>query len=119
ELLWRAAAAEPARETVLVSGYSRLGEGEVAFLDALAAPGSAVVLPRGFASSRAAAAQLASRGWTVKEDDRVGDGPGPRLAVGFTAAMGDTAGAETGPRPPAPTRVSSDGEVQRVTAHRL
>src|SRR5690606_10342519 len=30
ELLWRAAAAEPARETVLVSGYSRLGEGEVA-----------------------------------------------------------------------------------------
>jgi len=119
ELLWRAAAAEPARETVLVSGYSRLGEGEVAFLDALAAPGSAVVLPRGFASSRAAAAQLASRGWTVKEDDRVGDGPGPRLAAGFTAAMGDTAGVETGPRPPAPTRVSSDGEVQRVTAHRL
>ncbi len=91
ELMWRAASAGPEPARVLVSGYSRFGDGEVAFLAALAAPGSVAVLPAGFAASEAAATQLAARGWSVERDELVGDGPGPRLAARFTASRAGAA----------------------------
>ena len=91
ELQWRAAALPLERRVVLVSGYATLGRGEVAFLDALAAPGSSVVLPRGFASTAAAADALSGRGWTVVRDAGASEAPGPRLAARFTAAVGQVA----------------------------
>ncbi|HZW27838.1 MAG TPA: PD-(D/E)XK nuclease family protein [Trueperaceae bacterium] len=107
EVLWRAAASPPAPEPLLVSGYARLGEGEVAFLDAVAAAGSAVVLPRAFAASEAAAALLASRGWSVVEDERVGEAPGPRLAARFTAAVGEDGARAAAPYPAAPPALTA------------
>ena len=113
ELLWRAAAAGPRQEPVLVFGYARLGESEVAFLDALAAAGSAVVLPRGFASSAAAAAQLGARGWSVVEDERLSDAPGPRLAARFTWAVGQ------GAAPPAAEAGGGPAPLPALAAHLL
>lgn len=84
ESLWRAAESNPARRPVLVYGYSRLGADELAYVDALAAPGSVVVLPAGFESNEAVAAQLAARDWTVKRERapeaRFGSELGSRLA---------------------------------------
>lgn len=120
ELLWRAAAAPLEREVVLVSGYARLGDGEVAFLDALAAAGSAVVLPRGFASSEAASEELAARGWSVVEDVSVGDAPGPLMAAAFTAAVGDARRMSGPDHGPAATAGSAPGPgTPSVTARRL
>lgn len=110
EVLWRAADAGPRADRVLLTGYARLGAGEVAFLDAAAGPGSVAVLPRGFAASADAASALAAAGWDVVEDPRTGAAPGPRLAALFTAAVGGHEPGEV-----------ADGSTSepRFTAHRL
>lgn len=87
EVLWRAAPAVRSREPLLVYGYSRLGAGEIAFVAALAAPGSVVVLPAAFKSSEDAAAELSAHGWHVRRDDRMGSEVGPQIAARFTVSV--------------------------------
>ncbi len=83
ESLWRAADQIADARRVLVYGYSRLGFDELRFVDALAAPGSVVVLPHGFGSSDIVAEHLAALGWSVSReptrDIRLGVELGRRL----------------------------------------
>ncbi len=100
EVLWRAAPAVRDREPLNVYGYARLGAGELEYLDALAGPGSVVVLPRGFQASLDAGSALAERGWDVRDDTRIGDGTGALPAALFTTTV--AAGKVAVPAPPAP-----------------
>ena len=63
------AGADVERQRVHVVGYTRLDPDVVAFLDAVAGPGSVVTLPAGpdapYAPSRQAAERLSARGWSV------------------------------------------------------
>ena len=112
EALWQAATAIRSREPLLVYGYSRLGAGEVAFVDALAAPGSVVVLPAGFRASEDASSELAAHGWEVRQDDRMGSETGPPLAARFTATVARLVDG----RPAAPP---IDGPNAGLAAHTL
>ncbi len=70
EMLQEAARLLPRRRPVQVFGYPRLGPAEIAFLDAVAAEGSAVHLPYAedplFAENLETAEALEVRGWQVE-----------------------------------------------------
>jgi RecB family exonuclease len=72
EILQRAARLPLERQKVLVTGYPRLGADEEAFVRAIAAPGSVLLLPGGdpalHADNEALAARLEPAGWTVEHD---------------------------------------------------
>jgi RecB family exonuclease len=84
----RAAAALPGKEDVLVAGYPRLGWDEAAYVEAVAGPGSCVLLPDAcgedgrpepaYAVNRALAARWRLAGWEVEE---AGSGPAIAPAV--------------------------------------
>lgn len=86
ESLWRAALAQPVAKRVLVYGYSRLGADELAYLDAVSAPGSVVVLPAGFAANEYAAQHLEARGWTVLRQEAPMERFGVELARRIAAS---------------------------------
>jgi hypothetical protein len=67
-LLWEAArgARASAAQAILVYGYFDLGADGVAFVDAIAAPASAVVFPADEPVAAAAIAALKQRGWQIK-----------------------------------------------------
>jgi RecB family exonuclease len=70
EVMWVAAKGEPRRQKVLVVGYPRLGHGDLTLLNAVAAPGSLLLLPWRdaplFSLNEVAAQTLAHQGWVVE-----------------------------------------------------
>lgn len=78
------------RHHVMVYGYPRLGVGELAFLDALADDGSALVLPYLdhplFTENRQSANFLAERGWSI-EYHPAPQAPGPAFTGGYLAGL--------------------------------
>lgn len=72
ESLREAAALPLERQAVLVAGYPRLGQDERIFLDAVAGPGSVLLLPHldhaHFTDNLELARFLEARGWTVVRD---------------------------------------------------
>jgi hypothetical protein len=77
ELFWAAAASPVEACSLALLGYNWLGRGETEFIDRLAGPGSAIILPvadslpgpaAGFyRDNHATAAQLQQRGWQVRQ----------------------------------------------------
>ena len=69
ELYWRAAESQPEQKQLLVYGYFQPQAGELAWLNALAAPNSVIFLPRGnfplFSKTQAAIDWLQGSGWQV------------------------------------------------------
>ena len=100
EVSWAVARAARAgvdvdRQQVHVLGYTRFEPDVVAFLDAMAAPGSVVIVPAApdapYAASRQAAERLAARGWSVERSD--GDAPATAPAWFAAKAAALPAGA--------------------------
>ncbi len=117
ETLWLAAAAVRTTEPLLTYGYSRLGEAEIAFLDALAGDGSVLVLPVGFASSDGAAAALSGMAWDVLRDERPGEEVGPTLATSFTRSVATSAGTAVTPGPQPEAAAHAPVTSSSVAAH--
>jgi RecB family exonuclease len=77
EALWAAAERVSQPRPLRLVGYPRLGRGEVAFVDALAADGSRLLLPP---EDRSAAEALTARGWRLERSAVPPQSLGDRLA---------------------------------------
>lgn len=89
---WAALEAVSKREKVLVTGYPRIGTADVHFLDAVAAEGSALVLPYHpvnlFVDNKKAAEWLEERGWVVHLGQEVAATIGERVSTRFASEGG-------------------------------
>lgn len=112
EVMWVAAAGEPWQQRVLVVGYPRLGHGDLALLDRVAAAGSLLLLPWRdgplFSLNETAAQNMAQRGWKVERRHETPQTFGERLSFRFDQANEATPPCEARHFP------SQEAEVRHV-----